>query len=130
MRRINLRRGQPEFRRKLLAAYKRRCAVTGCDCADALEAAHILSYRGAETHHVQNGLLLRSDIHTLFDLGRIGVDGMTGTILVSKSLRGTTYESLKHDKLKYPADESDRPSKKALKKHADSGVFRVSDHSA
>jgi hypothetical protein len=40
-REINLRRGQRDFRRKLLVAYENHCAVTGCDCVDALDAAHI-----------------------------------------------------------------------------------------
>lgn len=63
------RRGQQEFREKLLVAYEGRCAITGCDAIEALEAAHIVPYLGTETNHVQNGLLLRADIHTLFDLG-------------------------------------------------------------
>src|SRR5258705_4430106 len=66
-RQINLRRGQPEVRKKLLAAYSGRCAITDCNCSYALEAAHIYPYGGADTNHVQNGILLRSDIHTLFD---------------------------------------------------------------
>ena len=65
MRAIVLRRGQPEFRRDLIAAYEGRCAVTGCDLVDALEAAHIVPHRGTHTNVVRNGLLLRADIHTL-----------------------------------------------------------------
>jgi len=65
LRSITLRRGQMDFRKKLLTAYQERCAVTSCDCVTVLEAAHIKPYGGEETNHVQNGLLLRSDIHVL-----------------------------------------------------------------
>ncbi len=48
-------------------AYGGRCAVTNCDIEDVLEAAHISPYNGPSTDQVYNGLLLRTDIHTLFD---------------------------------------------------------------
>jgi hypothetical protein len=70
---IVLRQGQWGFRERLLAAYQRACAVTGCDVVEALEAAHIIAYLGPKTNYVTNGLLLRADIHTLFDLGLIAV---------------------------------------------------------
>ena len=50
--------------------YEGKCAVTGCDVPDVLQAAHIFPYMGPETNHPSNGLL-RADIHTLFDLGLI-----------------------------------------------------------
>ena len=68
------RRGQAKFRKTLLEAYNSKCVVTGCDAAEALEAAHITPYLGEETNHPQNGLLLRADIHSLFDLGLLSVD--------------------------------------------------------
>ncbi len=49
----------------LLKAYSGRCAVTGCDAEPALEAAHLRPYKGPESNTAANGLLLRSDIHTL-----------------------------------------------------------------
>ncbi|HZZ18730.1 MAG TPA: HNH endonuclease signature motif containing protein, partial [Opitutaceae bacterium] len=67
------RRGQKEFRESLLVAYDQRCAITNCDAVDALEAAHIIPYQGSATNNVTNGLLLRADIHTLFDLGLIAI---------------------------------------------------------
>ena len=66
---IALRQGQTKFRNTLLLTYQRRCAVSACNAEPVLEAAHIVPFRGQATHHVQNGLLLRSDIHTLFDRG-------------------------------------------------------------
>ncbi len=68
------RRGQPDFRKKLVDAYDGRCAVTDCDAVSALEAAHITPYLGPESNHVTNGLSLRADIHTLLDLNLIGID--------------------------------------------------------
>jgi hypothetical protein len=62
------RRGQQVFRQRLLDIYG-TCLVTGCDAEGVLEAAHIQPYRGAGTFLESNGLLLRADIHTLFDLG-------------------------------------------------------------
>jgi len=72
------RRGQTEFRKALLDKYG-KCLVTGCDIADVLEAAHIEPYADGGDPTVQNGLLLRSDIHTLFDLDLLGInpDGFT-----------------------------------------------------
>jgi hypothetical protein len=117
LRAINLRRGQLEFRRKLLEAYGRRCAVTGCDCPDGLEAAHVHPYRGDETNHVQNGILLRSDIHTLFDIGKIGFAPNSYKVIVAKSLKGTVYAKLKGKVLWLPLDPTNRPNEDALRQH-------------
>jgi hypothetical protein len=105
LRGITLRRGRLEFRKKLLAAYSFHCAITDCDCTDGLEAAHILPYRGADTDHIQNGILLRSDIHTLFDIGKIGFApiGHKVKVVVSKSLNGTVYGKLKGKTLQLPS---------------------------
>ena len=82
------RRGQSVFRKQLLAAYNGQCAITRCDVEDVLEAAHIISYKGEETNHIGNGLLLRADIHTLFDLGLLAVDATSMRLLVSPQTRG------------------------------------------
>lgn len=71
---IRLRRGQAAFRRALAARYGARCMVSGCELFDIVEAAHIAPYRGAADNATVNGLLLRSDLHTLFDLDLLGVD--------------------------------------------------------
>lgn len=97
LRAIKAPRGQAAFRRSLMAAYNERCAVIGCAIADVLEAAHILPYRGAETNHPANGLLLRTDLHTLFDCGLISVDptGADGPrLLIASLLRSTEYGTL------------------------------------
>jgi hypothetical protein len=71
---VTLRQGQPAFRKTLMKAYEGRCAITGCTIPDVLEAAHISPYLGELTNHVTNGLLLRADMHTLFDRGLIKID--------------------------------------------------------
>lgn len=75
-REIAIRRGQAGFRNQLLEAYG-CCAMSGCTVASALEAAHIMPYQGPGTNHPSNGLLLRADLHTLFDLGLLSVDHET-----------------------------------------------------
>ena len=113
------RRGQPEFRRKLLEAYGRRCAVTGCDVEAALEACHIIPYKGPETNtnHTSNGLLLRADLHALFDLGLIAFDLEKQETLVAERLQETFYKSLAGQTMSMPSDPTLRPNKSALKCH-------------
>jgi len=68
------RRGQGAFRLMVMDAYDRRCAVTGEKTLPALEAAHIRPFSEVASHEVSNGVLLRSDIHRLFDQGYVTVD--------------------------------------------------------
>ncbi|WP_247547497.1 HNH endonuclease signature motif containing protein [Bradyrhizobium sp. 177] len=103
-------------RKKLLGAYK-RCAITGCDAVEALEAAHIAPYRGDHTDHVQNGLLLRADIHSLFDLGLLSIDPRTMSVVVALHLRKTTYGQLAGSQLLLPTNLRERPSIEALANH-------------
>lgn len=117
LREIVLRRGQPAYRQALIEAYGGRCAITGCDVPEVLEAAHILPYRGPETNHIHNGLLLRGDIHTLFDLGQITVDEELLTVLVDPALRATAYGEFHGKPLNLPSDSSKRPSTAALRHH-------------
>ena len=113
-RQIVSRRGQAGFRAALLEAYRGRCAITGCDAAAALEGAHLRPYRGPESNIVTNGLLLRADIHTLFDLRLLAPDPVTRTIVVSKLLAGTQYEALSSSQLADPVEAWQRPNQEAL----------------
>jgi putative restriction endonuclease len=65
--------GQGAFRVLVTDAYERRCAVTGEKTLPVLEAAHIKPYALNGPHRVSNGILLRSDVHKLFDLGYVTV---------------------------------------------------------
>lgn len=111
------RRGQPAFRREMLKAYDSTCAFTGCKAVEVLDAAHIDPYKGEATNHPQNGLLLRTDIHTLFDLGLITIDNEKMTIIVSSALMETEYKQLSGHKIKLPCHVDKHPSKAALEKH-------------
>lgn len=71
---IAARRGQAKFRDDLLASFACTCCVTRCRTEAVLEAAHLESKRGSDIHEISNGLLLRSDIHTLFDLALFAID--------------------------------------------------------
>lgn len=65
---------QGAFRAVVLHAYDSRCAITGHRIRPTLQAAHIRPVSHGGEHRVDNGLLLRSDVHTLFDLGYVTVD--------------------------------------------------------
>jgi hypothetical protein len=91
---IRLRRGQSAFRESLRRMHGDACMITGCVVVDVIEAAHIKPYRGDSDNHVQNGLLLRADIHTLFDLGLIGIDPVTLRIKIDDSLAASEYAQL------------------------------------
>ncbi|MBD8644186.1 HNH endonuclease [Stenotrophomonas sp. CFBP 13724] len=88
------RQGQREFRRALLQAYRNKCAITDCGVVDVLEAAHIYRYMGRETNIASNGLLLRADVHTLFDLRLISIDSSAMRVCVAPTLAGSEYWAL------------------------------------
>lgn len=111
------RQGQPAFRNALIDAYGGSCAITGCALIAILEAAHVHPYRGDHTNVVSNGLLLRTDIHTLFDLRLIAIDPETMTVLVSPELDGTDYARLRGGALFAPKQVGKRVSIDALTWH-------------
>ena len=111
------RQGQPKFRQRLLELYESKCAISGCDAVQALEAAHIVPYNGEKTNHASNGILLRSDLHTLFDLGLLTVDATSMKVKLASSLKGTTYATLDSKLIQLPHDNHLWPNKDALAKH-------------
>jgi predicted restriction endonuclease len=111
------RQGQKAFRGRLIDAYGGSCAISGTSVLDVLQAAHIRPYNGPSTNHVTNGLLLRADLHTLFDLKLITVDPSSMAICVSPLLADTPYASLHGNLLSIPPESAKRPSHQALSKH-------------
>lgn len=109
--------GQQAFRRKLISAYGAKCAMTQCKTQWVLEAAHIVPYRGLKTNAISNGLLLRADVHTLFDLGLISVDPKILVTKVSNILGGSEYEELDGQELSLPSKSALHPSTVALEYH-------------
>ncbi|MFJ2026318.1 HNH endonuclease [Streptomyces sp. NPDC087897] len=85
---VRARVGQGPFRKRLLEDYGQVCAFTGPAPAGALQAAHLYSYADEDEHHEWGGLLLRNDIHALFDRGQISINPDTGCIEVDDELRG------------------------------------------
>jgi hypothetical protein len=112
------RRGQQMFRRQLVRAYQGRCAISGESVEEVLEAAHVEPYLGDHSNVVSNGLLLRADLHTLFDLHLIGIDP-SGCVVLAPRLRDVQpYVSLAGRAVAVPKRTADRPSKRSLAAHA------------
>lgn len=119
--------GQGAFRVLVTDAYGRHCAVTGERTLPALEAAHIKPYSDSGPHALQNGLLLRSDLHRLFDRGYVTVDP-DGTFLVSRRIRedfenGRDYFALEGRRITAPAAPNPPPARELLEWHTNT-VFR------
>ena len=114
--------GQGAFRVLVTEAYDRRCAITGERTLPVLEAAHIKSYSETGPHLVSNGLLLRSDLHTLFDDGYVTV---TEDLRVAVSNRikeefenGREYYQYRDKPLvTFPGRPDERPSAEFLRWH-------------
>lgn len=111
---IVIRRGQQGFRQSLISAYTGKCAITGCSVIDVLEAAHIYPYRGEQTNHISNGILLRADIHTLFDLGLLRINAVTLTVEMDNRIAHSEYEEIDGKKIRLPEIASNHPSIEAL----------------
>lgn len=111
------RQGQAEFRRKLLEAYNYQCPVTGCNAESALEAAHIIPYKGVETNYTSNGLPLRADVHTLFDLHLLSIHPKTRKVVISPELLTTSYIKYKDRPVSLPEQIAAQSDLVALAKH-------------
>ncbi len=83
---VRPRLGQGAFRIEVTDAYSRQCAITGEKTLPALEAGHIRPYAKEGPHEIRNGLLLRSDLHNLFDLGYLTVT-LDYRVKVSRRIR-------------------------------------------
>ncbi|HVD00484.1 MAG TPA: HNH endonuclease [Candidatus Dormibacteraeota bacterium] len=120
--------GQRAFRALVTDVYERRCTVTGERVLPVLQACHIRPATREGPHDIRNGLLLRSDLHTLFDLGYIGVDPPTHRLLVSRELRdgwenGRDYYALAGRELRPPRHLAERPAREFLEWHREA-LFR------
>jgi putative restriction endonuclease len=118
---IRPRLGQGAFRVLVTDAYDRRCAVSGERTLPILDAAHIRSYADGGRHEESNGLLLRTDIHKLFDLGYVAIDE-DHRFVVSGRLKadfdnGKHYYDLHGTTLRSPTLASAAPSRNALAWH-------------
>jgi putative restriction endonuclease len=123
-----IRIGQGAFRVLVTDSYQRRCSITGEKTLPVLESAHIQSYSKDGPHAISNGILLRSDIHKLFDTGYLTI---TTDLKVEVSnrikeefLNGKEYYQY-HGKglITLPQKEIDRPNTKYIEWH-NSNIFK------
>ncbi|UBX50019.1 HNH endonuclease [Providencia alcalifaciens] len=115
---VVVREGQQAFRLKLLTAYSSKCAVTGSKIIELLEAAHIRPYQGRWHCHASHGLLLKADIHTLFDKGLLWIND-DYTVQLADSLLDSEYAEYHGKSLLLPKNKSDMPSVADLTLHRD-----------
>ncbi len=119
---VRPRLGQGAFRVLVTETYQRRCALTGEKTLPVLEAAHIKPYAEKGPHRIQNGLLLRSDLHILFDQGYFTVTP-DHHVIISKRIReefqnGKEYYALDGRPLKVlPEIDKYRPAPEFLRWH-------------
>jgi putative restriction endonuclease len=121
---VRPRLGQGAFRVAVTDAYGRACTVTGEHSLPALEAAHIRPFADDGPHTVSNGLLLRADLHRLFEQGYMTV-GPDAKVLVSSRLRadynnGHTYYPFAGREISLPHAMHERPDRELLGWHRDS----------
>ena len=97
LRQVVLRRYQSAFRQALLSKRPNCCAITRASELSVLEAAHIIPYaeRFADRDKPENGILLRNDIHKLFDAHLISVNPKTKEIEVSDRIKSSDYLDLR-----------------------------------
>jgi putative restriction endonuclease len=115
--------GQGSFRLIVTDSYDRRCAFTNSPVLHVLEAAHIRPYSLGGTHLPSNGILLRQDLHTLFDRGYMTVTP-SHRIEVSSRIKeefhnGKEYYALHGQNMRLPEYGERRPSVEFLKWHND-----------
>ncbi|WP_328822337.1 HNH endonuclease [Micromonospora rubida] len=120
--------GQQAFKAVVLNAYGRRCAITGDRIQPVLQAAHVKPLPAGGEHRIDNGMLLRSDVHTLYDQGYLAVDPKH-RLLVSPRLRaefgnGEQFYSRAGTQIEVPAAVRERPHREFLEWHLDE-VFKA-----
>lgn len=123
---VRRRRGQREFRFKLMEKFGEVCAFSGEQPPQVLEAAHINSFAQTGEHHLNGGLLLRRDIHSLFDANLVTVNPDSWKIQIAPRLRSfETYKPLDGRSLFVP--EGSRPNTDLVRSHFDQSL-RIFNH--
>ena len=117
MREIEARQGARSFRDALMRAYQGQCAITGCAVPELLEAAHIIPYADQGANTTTNGLLLRTDLHTLFDRHLIWI-GLDRKVRVAPVIKDPAYRVLHGKRLRSTLCDADAPLAELLRQHA------------
>lgn len=96
---------QAKFRIAVCAAYAGKCALSGTGVLSALEAAHVEPFRSGGVDHISNGVLLRADLHRLFDFGHLAFE-LVGSRLIARFSQscGDDYRDLAGGTLVVPLD--------------------------
>ena len=119
---VTIRRGQSKFRKTLLQSFEERCAVTRMNEPVVLEAAHIQPYSGSWSNHPSNGLLLKSDIHKLFDNGLLAIDPEDYTTIIAPQLRNGQFGIHEGQRIIVPEKNELKPNKEHLKTHLEEAL--------
>ena len=120
---------QQAFKAVVLNAYHGHCAITGTKIRPVLQAAHIRPVSSGGENRLDNGLLLRSDVHTMFDGGYLAVDPRR-KLLVSPRLRadfgnGEQFYAKAGEVIALPDRKGDQPNREFLEWHLDT-VYKAS----
>jgi putative restriction endonuclease len=113
LREIRARRGQQAFRDALRMRYGDQSMISGRKVLHVLEAADIRPYRGEADNHPENGLLLRADLHTLFELDLLGIHPSTLSIHLHPYIHQFEYLEFQGRPVSCTGDK--QPSLQALK---------------
>jgi predicted restriction endonuclease len=108
------RQGQQIFREKLFRIYGTNCMLSGCKINEAIEASHINPYRGKNDNHARNGLLLRRDLHAIFDANLLGIHPDTMKVSLHPSIENSEYKLFNGKQINIERTGY-YPSKEALK---------------
>lgn len=111
---IVVRQGQGRFRKELIDAYNGKCAVTGELTLEVLDAAHIMPYLGRHTNKINNGILIRTDLHNLFDFNLISIEPSSWRIEIHPSIVSDYYRALHGLTITLPKKIQDWPSKEFI----------------
>ncbi|WLD23470.1 HNH endonuclease signature motif containing protein [Flavobacterium dauae] len=93
---INQRKNQSKFKLNLLKKYNSQCLISKIKVPELIEAAHIFPHSKSGQNNIANGILLRTDLHILFDRGLLCIDPENFNVIIDKSLEKTEYQKF-HD---------------------------------
>lgn len=111
---VTERKGQGNFRAIITRAYGNKCCITNESTPELVEAAHIQPYIDENSNHVKNGLLLRVDLHKLYDNGLLYIDD-SFVIHISPEVKSEYYQKLNGTKISLSVNINEQPSTEALK---------------
>lgn len=114
---VTVRPDQSRLREQLLRAYGGCCAVTGCSEPSAVQTAHIRPVENGGPDDIRNAILLESDVHDLWDAGKIYIEPITYVIRVHPDVEWPDYRKLDGQKLSLPRDAKNWPDPNELQYH-------------